>query len=96
MLVDLDTARRNLHQLDTSDDDTIVFLVRTASEHIVRYLKLPADSYQDDDGAPLNVPLVVQQAVVLAVQSLYDDPSADPITAAVRSLLMQVRDPTLA
>ena len=96
MLVDLETARRNLKQLDTSDDDNIVLLLRQASAIVVDYLKLPAGVYEDADGNPTNVPVMVSAAVLLVLRSLYDEPDVDPINAAVRSVLMRSRDPALA
>lgn len=96
MLVDLETARRNLHQLDTSDDDNIVTLLRGASAAVLNHLKVPASTYEDSEGNPLNVPWEIKAAVLLAMQSLYDNPEADPMTAAVRSILLPLRDPALA
>jgi hypothetical protein len=96
MLVDLESAKRTLRRDDDDDDVRIKVLVDTASEIILDYLKISQLSYSGTDGNLSDVPLRVQQATLLVVESLYDHPEVDPITPAVVSILMRSRDPALA
>jgi hypothetical protein len=96
MLVDLESAKRTLRRDDDDDDVRIKTLVDTASEIILDYLKISQLSYSGTDGNLSDVPLRVQQATLLVVESLYDHPEVDPITPAVVSILMRSRDPALA
>jgi hypothetical protein len=95
MLVDLESAKRTLRRDDDDDDVRIKTLVDTASEIILDYLKISQDSYSGTDGNLVDVPLRVQQATLLVVESLYDHPEVDPITPAVVSILMRTRDPAI-
>lgn len=95
MLVDLETARRNLKQLDTSDDDNIVTLLASAEAAVLEFMNLPADSYQSS-GNPSGVPAQVTSAILVVLRNLYDEPGADPITPAVRNILVGLRDPVFA
>ena len=96
MLVDLETAKRHLRRDDDDDDDRIKKTMDAASEIILDYLKISQDSYSGTDGNLSDVPLRVQQATLLVIESLYDSPEVDPLTEAVRSILHRSRDPALA
>lgn len=96
MLVDLETARRNLKQLDTSDDDNIVVLLQQAEDFVLALMDVTAASYEDESGNPANVPPQVTGAILLVLRTLYDTPGEDPITPAVRNLLLGLRDPVFA
>ncbi|MDW9256530.1 hypothetical protein C7S16_2472 [Burkholderia thailandensis] len=72
-----------------------------ASDVIVDYLKLKKipDTWVLEDGdTPSTVPGPVRSAVLLVLGALYDDREGmtDPLTPAVESLLMRLRDPAVA
>jgi hypothetical protein len=92
MLVDLDMAKRTLRR----DDERIQDTINIAGAIVLDYLKLTPESYSGTDGNHADVPLLVQQATLLVVESLYDNPEVDPLTPAVVSILMRSRDPAIA
>jgi hypothetical protein len=96
LLVDLETAKKHLRRDDDDDDDRIVKLIRAASVIVLKFLKISEDSYSGTDGNLVDVPLDVEQATLLVIESLYDDPTADPLTEAVRSILHRSRHPAIA
>lgn len=96
MLVDLETAKKQIRRDDDDDDDRIVFLIRSASVIVLKFLKISEDSYSGTDGNLVDVPLDVQQATLLVIENLYDRPTEDPLTEAVRSILHRSRTPAIA
>lgn len=89
---------------DDGDDDRfndIRLKIRQATDLIMDYLKLSEDSYAG--WTPETVPGPVSAAVILAIKSLYDDPSEakliadlDKGTGPIPSLLRRLRDPAMA
>ncbi|NVP55968.1 head-tail connector protein [Mycoplana rhizolycopersici] len=86
--------------LDHEDDGVLQAYIDTASEAVVRYLKEGAN----DDWDESTTPAAVRQAVVIAVQGLYDPDqvellsglgTSDPKNPIV-ALLCMMRKPTLA
>jgi hypothetical protein len=96
MLVDLETTKKHLRRDDDDDDDRIVKLIRASSDIVLDFLKISEDSYSGTDGNLVDVPLMVEQATLLVIENLYDRPTEDPLTEAVRSILHRMRDPALA
>jgi hypothetical protein len=96
MLENLDTAKQQLRRDDDSDDDRIVFIIRAASDIVLDFLKISLDSYSGTDGNHSDIPLIVQQATLLVIENLYDRPTEDPLTDAVRSILHRSRTPAIA
>lgn len=89
--------------------------IGAASEAILDYLKLPADAYSDSSGeiefdsnGPVNVPMRVQQAVLLFVRALFksqqmgtdgsvpDQFGYGYLPRSVVALLYSMRDPTIS
>ncbi|KWE27989.1 hypothetical protein WL74_09635 [Burkholderia cepacia] len=99
--VSFDRALSHLRVEAGDDDDAIKDLIDAASDIIVDYLKLkevPKTWKLEDGDTPSTVPGQVRSAVLLVLGTLYDDREGmtDPITPAVESLLMRMRDPALA
>jgi hypothetical protein len=96
MLVDLEATKRHLRRDDDHDDDRIVSTIRQASAIVLDYLKVAPEYYSGTDGNLEDVPLMVEAATLLVIESLYDHPDQDPLSDAVRSILHRLRDPALA
>lgn len=96
MIVDLETAKRNLHVVDDDDDENLMLLLETASEIVVDFLKLEPGTYDIDASPRIEPPKAVTIATLLVLENLYDRPTEDPLTDAVRSVLHRRRDPALA
>lgn len=86
---------------DDSRFNDIQLKIRQATDIILDYLKISEDSYAGWTAE--TVPGPVSAAVILAIKSLYDDPSEakliadlDKGTGPIPSLLRRLRDPALA
>ena len=100
-LVSMERALAHLRVGSGEDDAAIADLIDAASGIIVDYLKLkavPDDWALEDGDTPSTVPGPVRSAVLLVIGSLYADRegATDPLTPAVESLLMRMRDPAVA
>ncbi|MBB2977676.1 head-tail connector protein [Paraburkholderia tropica] len=100
-LVSFDRALSHLRVAAGEDDAAIKDLVDAASGIIIDYLKLKAvpDDWALENGeTPSTVPGPVRSAVLLVLGTLYADRegTTDPLTPAVESLLMRLRDPAVA
>ncbi|CAJ6689899.1 head-tail connector protein [Burkholderia pseudomallei] len=100
-LVSFNRALSHLRVEAGEDDDAIKDLIDAASGIIVDYLKLKAvpDEWALEDGdTPSTVPGPVRSAVLLVLGALYADRegATAPLTPAVESLLMRLRDPAVA
>lgn len=95
MIVDLDAARSQVGRTGTEDDERIGRLLDAAVGIVTNHLKVAADIYDDSNGDH-EPPDVIGQAMLLVVENLYLEPNADPLSAAVRSILLPLRDPALA
>lgn len=96
MIVDLETAKRNLHILSDDDDENLVLLLEVASAIVVDFLKLDTGTYDLGASPYVEPPKPVEMAVLLVMENLYDRPDDDPLSTAVRSVLHRLRDPALA
>lgn len=96
MIVDLETAKRNLHIVSDDDDENLALLLEAASAIVVDFLKLDAGTYDVDASPYVAPPKPVEIAVLLTLENLYDRPKEDPLSPAVRSVLHRLRDPALA
>ena len=100
-LVSFNRALSHLRVEAGDDDDTIKDLIDAASDIVVDYLKLKEipDTWALEEGdIPSTVPGAVRSAVLLVLCTLYEDRegTTNPLTPAVESLLMRLRDPALA
>lgn len=100
-LVSFDRALSHLRVSAGEDDAAIKDLIDAASGIIVDYLKLkeiPGDWALENGDTPSTVPGPVRSAVLLVLGALYADRegTTDPLTPAVESLLMRLRDPAVA
>jgi hypothetical protein len=100
-LVSFSRTLAHLRLNEGEDDDAVKDLIDAASGIIVDYLKLKAvpDDWALEDGeTPSTVPGPVRSAVLLVLGTLYADRegATDPLTPAVESLLMRMRDPAVA
>lgn len=98
MLITLEEARRHLQMDHTESDPEIADLAEEASLLVLDYLKKPDDSWQDEEGRPVDVPGVVVVAVKLVLGELYKNREADsdPLSERVMRLLERQRDPAMA
>ncbi|KIX68818.1 head-tail connector protein [Burkholderia pseudomallei] len=100
-LVSFNRALSHLRVEAGEDDDAIKDLIDAASDIVVDYLKLkeiPGTWALEDGNTTSTVPGAVRSAVLLVLGTLYDDRegATDPLTPAVESLLMRLRDPAVA
>lgn len=96
MIVDIETAKRNLHIIDDDDDENVLLLLEAASAIVVDFLKLEVGTYDIGSSPYMAPPKPVEMAVLLVLENLYDRPDEDPLSPAVRSVLHRLRDPALA
>lgn len=104
MLVDLDTAKSRLRIDNDAEDDDLELLIRGASASVLGYLNLGLDYYDDSTGEVIDVPDVVQNAVLLLTGILYRDRDGEEaekweqgyLPRPVLALLYPLRDPALA
>lgn len=95
MIVDLTSAKQQLDRLDSDADDVIYKAMNVAVQVVLDYIEVPLDTYMDSTGL-YDMPEIEWQAVMLVIESLYRDSKADPLTTAVKSLLMRRHVPALA
>ncbi|MCA7979037.1 head-tail connector protein [Burkholderia cepacia] len=100
-LVSFNRALSHLRVEAGEDDDAIKDLIDAASDIVVDYLKLkeiPDTWALEDCDTASTVPGAVRSAVLLVLGTLYDDRegTTSPLTPAVESLLMRLRDPAVA
>ena len=100
-LVSFNRALSHLRVEAVEDDDAIKDLIDAASDIVVDYLKLkeiPDTWALEDCDTASTVPGAVRSAVLLVLGTLYDDRegTTSPLTPAVESLLMRLRDPAVA
>jgi hypothetical protein len=95
MILDIETVKQELRITSDDDDERIVRKMDEATAIVLDYLKVPADTYEDVDGND-DLPEIVFAAVLEVLRMQYDEPDKDPINAAVKSVLMRMRDPAVA
>ncbi|MDR8396992.1 head-tail connector protein [Paraburkholderia sp. USG1] len=100
-LVSMERTLAHLRVGAGEDDAAIADLIDAASGIVIDYLKLKTvpDTWALEAGdTPSTVPGPVRSAVLLVIGSLYADRegATDPLTPAVQSLLMRMRDPAVA
>lgn len=101
-LMTLDEAKEHLNPPGDIDDNKIERQIIEATVIVLRHCKLPLDSYQSTAGDPnTDVPPDLRAAALLVLGSLYDNadgqsPDKEPLSPAVKALLMPWRKPTLA
>lgn len=97
VLITLAQAKAQLQMLPSEDDrdSEIILKMEEASDIVVGYLKNSEHGWTDR-----TVPGRVRAAILLVFSNLWahrgDDEYADPISDAVKSLLMRDRDPAIA
>ncbi|AJX27338.1 phage protein DNA packaging protein [Burkholderia pseudomallei] len=100
-LVSFNRALSHLRVEAGEDDDAIKDLIDAASDIVVDYLKLKEipDTWALEEGDTAStVPGPVRSAVLLVLGALYADREGTtaPLTPAVESLLIRLRDPAMA
>lgn len=86
--------------LPHEDDNLIAAYIATAQEAVYRYMKDAADPQWDEQTAPM----AVRQAVLIAVQGMYDPDQVDLLAGLAHpdpknpivAMLCMMRRPTLA
>lgn len=98
MLITMHDVKMQVNVDHDEDDVLLQYIAESASDIILDYLKKPLDTWQDADGNPDAVPRTVVAATRLVAAALYADREGanDPISVAVESLLMRLRDPAMA
>lgn len=102
-LVTLEVAKNHLRieAAYTDEDGNIARKVAQASSILLNYLKVATDNWQDSSGEPVDVPPLIEAAVLLILGALYEnvDGSTDapqPLSQAAKDLVHRYRDPALA
>lgn len=100
-LVSFDRTLSHLRLGAGEDDDAVKDLIDSASAIVIDYLKLkviPDDWALESGETPSTVPGPIRSAVLLVIGTLFADRegATDPLTPAVESLLMRLRDPAVA
>lgn len=91
-LVDLPTAKEHLKVDDDAADVNIAKKIDQASAIVVDYLKLAdPDQWDIDSTESEAVPPVVEAAILLVLEALFD--GGEPLSQTVRDLLHRYRDP---
>jgi hypothetical protein len=91
-LITLTEAKTHLRIYDDYYDTDLFLKGTAASEIILDYLK-----QLDSDWTPETTPFKVKAATLLVLGALFEDrEGGDPISPAVKSLLMRLRDPAYA
>lgn len=96
-LVTLEAAKAHL-VVDHDEDDTLIErLSEQAGAIVVDYLKMD-NIWEDSSGNITDVPPMIEAAILMVLGVLYKDREGqtDPLTPAVRSVLMRYRDPAMA
>lgn len=83
-------AKEDLGVVGTEDDARIQALLDAAIESAAGYIKRTIP-WNDDAGAPVDVPSAVNAAIRLELRALYDNPE-DVQSAAFKALLQPHRD----
>lgn len=104
MLVDLETTKVRLRIDNDAEDDDLELLIRGASASVLAYLNYGLDYYNDSTGEAVDVPELVQNAVLLLIGILYRDRDGEEadkweqgyLPRPVTSILYPLRDPALA
>lgn len=93
MLVDLITAKQHLRMDgdDADENEIIARKIEQAGAVLRDYLKVDEDMW---DGDSEEVPLVVEAAVLLITEALFD--GTEPLSPTVKNLVHRFRDPALA
>jgi hypothetical protein len=95
-IIDFDVAKQHLRIDHEYEDELIRMQIEQASAVVVDYLKMPEGSW-DMDSSDAPAPWPVQAAALLVLTTLHEDrEGGDPISKAVRDLLIRFRDPALA
>lgn len=86
-IVDLSVAARHLSVELDEDGDTVAEMLDRVERLVLDHLE--REPYGEDE----EVPVGVQQAVLLALTEVYDKRDSNPLTDAVISLLRPFRSP---
>lgn len=86
-IVDLSVAARHLSVELDEDGDTVAEMLDRVERLVLDHLE--REPYGEDE----EVPVGVQQAVLLALTEVYDKRDSNPLTDAVISLLVPFRSP---
>jgi hypothetical protein len=93
-LVDLETAKGHLRMDEDHADDVIYSKIAQASAIVIGYLKKDPDIWDIDSTESEPIPKVVEAAVLLIMEALFD--GTEPLSQTVKDLLHRHRDPALA
>lgn len=86
-IVDLSVAARHLSVELDEDGDTVAEMLDRVERLVLDHLE--REPYGEDE----EIPVGVQQAVLLALTEVYDKRDSNPLTDAVISLLRPFRSP---
>jgi hypothetical protein len=96
VIIDLEVAKRQLDLVNSDNDDRVMTALDAAVAVVLDYLKVPADTYLDSSTGVYDVPAIEGAAILGCLDTLFRDPTADPLTDRVRSVLHRRRDPAMA
>lgn len=89
-LITLDQLKGESHIDFNDDDERLGRICNDAQAIVIDYVKKASDAYDT------TLPLHVRRAMIVVAQNLIEAPMEDPISDAVKSLLMRERSPALA
>ena len=94
----LELAKAHLRKTTDEQDDLIMRLLNEARDIVLDYLKLDADTYEDETDTGLHtVPNIVCAAILRVLEALYaGNHDEQVLSQAVRDVLHRSRDPALA
>lgn len=97
MIIDLEKARDALDLLNADNDDRVQVALSGAIAAVFGLWQQDVSDHVDESSGALEVPDDVGNAILLATRSLfYDEGKVDPLTPAVRSLMVVHRTPAVA
>lgn len=101
MLITLDQAKIHLEIEHDEFDDKIEEKIVEASSIVLDYIEADENAWQTTDGAPHDVPGVIQAAAKLVLGALMENREGNekdpqPLSQAVKDLLHRYRTPAIA
>lgn len=94
MLVDLETAMRDLRISDAANDEDLFDKIEQASGIVADYCKRDLSQFAVDGSSHDELPPAIKSATLLALRALFD--GGDPLNETVKALLHRQRDPAMA
>lgn len=78
MLVTVEQAKAQVHEIGNAEDSVIETMIKGASTTILAYLKTDGDEWLDSNLLPVDVPADIQTATLVYVGWLFRNRDEDP------------------